>query len=249
MDTTGTLALVGGDEWTDGCTFDAALLAASGGDRRGGAADGRRLPAPRAGGAAGGRVVRAARAPRSRGSWWWTGPRPRTRAWRPRWPGARFIYLAGGSPLHLRAGPQEVGRLRRPARRPGRRRRRGRGRRRGDGADRPHGRPAGRRAHARPRAWSTSSPSSPTSATSTTTPTARSSSARWPWPRRRCRSSASPARTALIRDGDGAWRSEGVGDAGGLRRRPADRGPGGAARLRRRWTGSRRRSLSPSPRW
>jgi cyanophycinase len=51
----GPLALVGGGEWTDGCTFDAELWAASG--------DGNAA------------AVR----------------------------GARFVYLGGGSPLHLRS--------------------------------------------------------------------------------------------------------------------------------------------------
>src|SRR6204780_2204027 len=102
MDKIGLLALVGGSEWTEGCTFDAALLAASGGSEvvvlptaaayqhpervvleaaewfepLGGQVEGLmvvdRASANDPGMAA---VVRA----------------------------ARFVYLAGGSPLHLRS--------------------------------------------------------------------------------------------------------------------------------------------------
>ena len=102
MDTTGTLALVGGDEWTDGCTFDSSLLAASGGP------DVLVLPTAAAYQHPERVVLRAAE---------WFGPlggqveglmvvdRPSAND-----PGmaataakARFIYLAGGSALHLRA--------------------------------------------------------------------------------------------------------------------------------------------------
>ena len=102
MDTPGLLALVGGEEWTEGCTFDATLLAASGG------LDVLVLPTaaayqyPE-------RVVLAA------AEWFAAlgatveglmvvdrassedpGMAAKVRA-------ARFIYLAGGSPLHLKA--------------------------------------------------------------------------------------------------------------------------------------------------
>ena len=100
--TTGTLALVGGDEWTEGCTFDASLLAASGGT------DVVVLPTAAAYQHPERVVLRAAE---------WFGPLggqveglmvvDRASAEDPGMAatvaGARFIYLAGGSPLHLRA--------------------------------------------------------------------------------------------------------------------------------------------------
>lgn len=102
MDRTGTLALVGGSEWTEGCTFDAGLLAASGGT------DVLVLPTAAAYQHPERVVLRAAE---------WFEPlgaqveglmvvdRPSAED-----PGmaaavaaARFVYVSGGSPLHLRA--------------------------------------------------------------------------------------------------------------------------------------------------
>jgi cyanophycinase len=102
METTGTLALVGGDEWSEGCTFDATLLAASGG------LDVLVLPTAAAYQHPERVVLKAAE---------WFGPLggqveglmvvDRASAEDPGMAatvaGARFIYLAGGSPLHLRA--------------------------------------------------------------------------------------------------------------------------------------------------
>ncbi|HEX3793541.1 MAG TPA: Type 1 glutamine amidotransferase-like domain-containing protein [Acidimicrobiales bacterium] len=102
MDKTGVLALVGGSEWTDGCTFDAGLLAASGGS------DVVVLPtaaayqhpervvlqaaewfAPLGAQVQGLMVVDRASADDA-------GMAATLR-------GARFIYLSGGSPLHLKS--------------------------------------------------------------------------------------------------------------------------------------------------
>ena len=102
MDTSGTLALVGGDEWTEGCTFDASLLKASGGT------DVVVLPTAAAYQHPERVVLRAAE---------WFEPLgaqveglmvvDRAAAEDPGMAavlaGARFIYLSGGSPLHLRA--------------------------------------------------------------------------------------------------------------------------------------------------
>jgi cyanophycinase len=102
MNSTGTLALVGGDEWTEGCSFDATLLAESGGT------DVLVLPTAAAYQHPERVVLRAAE---------WFAPLgahveglmvvdrassedPGMAATLAR---ARFIYLAGGSPLHLRA--------------------------------------------------------------------------------------------------------------------------------------------------
>jgi cyanophycinase len=102
MSRRGTLALVGGGEWTEGCSFDAGLLAASGGP------DIVILPTAAAYQHPERVALRAAE---------WFAPlggqveglmvvdRPSAED-----PGmaavvaaARFVYLAGGSPLHLRA--------------------------------------------------------------------------------------------------------------------------------------------------
>jgi cyanophycinase len=102
MDSTGTLALVGGDEWTEGCTFDASLLAESGG------ADVVVLPTAAAYQHPERVVLRAAE---------WFAPLgaqveglmvvDRASAEDPGMAAtvakARFVYLSGGSPLHLRA--------------------------------------------------------------------------------------------------------------------------------------------------
>src|SRR5580700_7138823 len=102
MDTTGTLALVGGDEWTEGCTFDAALLSASGGT------DVVVLPTAAAYQHPERVVFRAA-------EWFEAlGGRveglmvlDRCAANDPGMAavvrGARFVYIAGGSPLHLKS--------------------------------------------------------------------------------------------------------------------------------------------------
>jgi cyanophycinase len=102
MDNNGVLALVGGAEWTPGCSFDADLLAASGGT------DVLILPTAAAYQHPERVVLQAAE---------WFAPLEakveglmvldRTSADDPAMAAvvrkARFIYLAGGSPLHLKA--------------------------------------------------------------------------------------------------------------------------------------------------
>jgi cyanophycinase len=102
MDKTGTLALVGGSEWTEGCTFDAGLLAASGGT------DVLVLPTAAAYQHPERVALRAAEWFESlgaqveglmvvdRASAEDAGMAAEVAA-------ARFVYLSGGSPLHLRA--------------------------------------------------------------------------------------------------------------------------------------------------
>lgn len=99
---TGSLALVGGGEWSEGCTFDADLLAASGADEVVVLPTGAAYEHPD-------RLVEAATA--------WFGAlgapvRPLLALDRPSASdpahvevarAARFVYLAGGNPMHLRS--------------------------------------------------------------------------------------------------------------------------------------------------
>ena len=98
----GTLALVGGSEWTEGCTFDTTLLADSGGT------DVVVLPTAAAYQHPERVVFRAAEwfeplGAQVQGLMVVDRPSAEDAGMAARVAGARFIYLAGGSPLHLRA--------------------------------------------------------------------------------------------------------------------------------------------------
>lgn len=103
----GVLALVGGAEWTDGCAFDAELLAASGGDEVAILPTAAAFENPD-------RAVESARA-------WFDRLGASVRNVRvlhhrdaldpanvDAIRAARFVYLAGGSPLHLRSALKET---------------------------------------------------------------------------------------------------------------------------------------------
>jgi cyanophycinase len=99
---TGPLALVGGDEWHDGCTFDAELLAASGGDEV--------LVLPTAAAyehpekaVASAEAWFAGLGGRVRGLMVLRRPEAEDEANAAAVRDARFVYLAGGSPMHLRS--------------------------------------------------------------------------------------------------------------------------------------------------
>jgi len=101
-DTTGPLALVGGAEWTEGCTFDAGLLAGSGGDEV------LVLPTAAAYEHPERAVMGAARwfealGARVEGLMVLGRPDAEDAGAADVVRRARFIYLAGGSPLHLRS--------------------------------------------------------------------------------------------------------------------------------------------------
>src|SRR4051794_34298780 len=101
-DMSGVLALIGGAEWRDGCTFDADLLAASGGKEV--------LVLPTA--AAYENPDRAVETAtkwfdglggKVRGLMVLSRPDAEERSNAEAVAAARFIYLGGGSPLHLRS--------------------------------------------------------------------------------------------------------------------------------------------------
>jgi cyanophycinase len=101
-DPVGVLALVGGGEWREGCTFDADLLAASGGN------DVVILPTAAAYEGAGQAVESAIKwfgslGGSARGLMVLNRPEAEDEANAAVVRAAKFVYLGGGSPLHLRS--------------------------------------------------------------------------------------------------------------------------------------------------
>lgn len=98
----GTLALVGGAEWTDGCSFDERLLAASGADRVVLIPTAAAYEQPQ-------RVVEAARAHFERYGVTvdvvevYRRAEAMAEGAADKLADARFVYIAGGSPMHLRS--------------------------------------------------------------------------------------------------------------------------------------------------
>ena len=102
--TAGSLALVGGGEWRDGCRdLDAELLAASGADEVVVLPTAAAFEHPERVGERADGVLRDARGDGAGRCRCCTGPRPRTRRSPRSCAAAKFVYLADGSPLHLRS--------------------------------------------------------------------------------------------------------------------------------------------------
>jgi cyanophycinase len=106
-DSVGPLALVGGGEWGDGCTFDKDLLAASGGDEVVILPTGAAYEQPAL-------VVEAAErwfasiGARAKGLMVVARPDASDPSMVDAVRAARFLYLAGGSPLHVRSVLKET---------------------------------------------------------------------------------------------------------------------------------------------